>query len=549
MRSVPHVAYFCMEFGVHESFPIYAGGLGVLAGDFIKSAKDLDIPMVAVGLRWDRGYGVQRIGPDGYPYEEFPSYEHGFLNDTGVRVRVRVRGTEIPCAVKVTERYGHVPLYLIEPIRAEDRWITHRLYEASTDARIAQEILLGIGGVRALNWLGIPISTYHFNEGHAVFAGVEMIAERMEMGLSFPDAWDETRKRIVFTTHTPVKEGNEEHSLKDLRRMGASLELSDGELREIGGDPFNMTVAGLRLARGANAVSALHGETSRAMWAHVDGAPPIVSVTNGVHVSTWQAPTIRAAASDPDALWAAHTSLKTELVAEIERRGQPRPDPDSLFIGFARRAAAYKRSDFVLREQVRLERLLENHPVVLLFSGKAHPDDKVGKSIVARMVKAQGKYPGRVIFLENYDMALGRTLTRGCDVWLNNPIRPLEASGTSGMKAALNGGLNLSILDGWWPEGCIDGVNGWAIGDEKSGDDERDLDDLYRVLEDEVLPAWADRRRWIGMMQAAIQMGAKQFSAERMVREYAEKLYGLELSAKGPEPSSRTTGIAATFAT
>lgn len=549
MRSVPHIAYFCMEFGVHESFPIYAGGLGVLAGDFIKSAKDLGIPMVAVGLRWDRGYGVQRIGPDSYPYEEFPSYEHGFLNDTGVRVRVRVRGVEVPCAVKVTERYGHVPLYLIEPIRAQDRWITHRLYEASTDARIAQEILLGIGGVRALNWLGIPISTYHFNEGHAVFAGVEMIAERMAMGMSFPDAWAETRKRIVFTTHTPVKEGNEEHSLKDLRRMGACLELSDGELREMGGDPFNMTVAGLRLARGANGVAELHGQTSRAMWAHVENAAPITSVTNGVHVPTWQAPSIRSSAPDAERLWQAHVALKNDLVAEVERRSQVRLDPQSLFIGFARRAAAYKRSDFILREATRLEPLLARHPVVLLFSGKAHPDDKVGKSIVARMVKAQGQYPGRVVFLENYDMALGRLLTRGCDVWLNNPIRPLEASGTSGMKAAQNGLLNLSILDGWWPEGCVHGVNGWAIGDERSGDDERDLEDLYRVLEEEVLPAWADRPRWIGMMQAAIRMGATRFSSDRMVREYAEKLYGLELAAAGSEPSSRATGIAASAAT
>jgi starch phosphorylase len=529
-----------MEFGLHESFPIYAGGLGVLAGDFIKSARDLKRPLVAVGLRWERGYGAQRVGPDGLPYEEFPSYEHGFLRDTGVRIRVRVRGVEIHCSVWMTDRYGNAPLYLIEPYRAQDRWITHRLYEAGTDVRIAQEMLLGIGGVRALNWLGIPISTYHFNEGHAVFAGVEMICERMEMGESFPEAWESVRKRIVFTTHTPVKEGNEEHSLRDLQRLGASLQLSLSELRDIGGDPFNMTVAGLRLARAANAVSALHGETSRAMWAKVENAAPIVSVTNGVHQPTWQAETIRNAGADPERLWNAHVALKRELIEEIAQRNRVRLDPEALFIGFARRAAGYKRSDFILRDEGRLEALLERHPVNLVFSGKAHPDDGVGKSIVAHMVKAQQRFPGRIVFVENYDMSVARLLTRGCDVWLNNPIRPLEASGTSGMKAALNGLLNLSILDGWWPEGCIHGVNGWAIGDETSGEDAKDFEALYQVLENEVLAAWADRSKWMGMMRESIAMAQQKFTADRMVLEYFEKLY-----AYPGAPAGNATGAVA----
>ena len=532
MIRTPHVAYFCMEYGLNESFPIYAGGLGVLAGDFIKAASDLRYPLVAVGLRWERGYGVQRIGPNGYPYEEFPSYDHDFLRDTGVRIRVRVRGVEVPCGVWMTDRYGHVPLYLIEPIRAADRWITHRLYESSTDVRIAQEMLLGIGGLRALNWLGIPISTYHFNEGHAVFAGIEMIAERMERGLSFQEAWAETRQRIVFTTHTPVKEGNAEHSIGDLRRMGASLQLSVTEMKAIGGDPFNMTVAGLRLARAANAVSRLHGRTSREMWSHVTGAAPIISITNGVHTPTWQSEKIRAAVDNPERLWSAHFTHKAELVAEVQGRNRVALDPEGLFIGFARRAAAYKRSDFILRDGSRLKKLLERHPVTLVFSGKAHPDDHTGKAIVARMVEAQERYPGRVVFLENYDMALARTMTRGCDVWLNNPIRPLEASGTSGMKAAMNGLLNLSILDGWWPEGCEHGRNGWAIGDLVSGDDERDLESLFQALEREVLPAWSDRPRWTEMMCASIAMATERFSAERMVHEYIEKLY----SAEAPPP-------------
>ena len=527
MERTPHVAYFCMEFGLHESFPIYSGGLGVLAGDFIKSAHDLKLPVVAVGLRWERGYCVQRIGADGRPHDEFPEYDYGFLEDTGVRVRVRIRGVEVPCAVRMTQRFGHVPLYLIDPIRSEDRWITHRLYEAGTDVRIAQEMLLGIGGIRALNWLGIPIATCHFNEGHAVFAGLEMIAEAMENSLPFPDAWEATRRRIVFTTHTPVQAGNEQHSIKDLRRMGACLELSGAEMRAIGDDPFNMTIAGLRLARAANAVSRLHAETSRAMWSHVDDAAPIFAITNGVHAPTWQAESIRKASHDPARIGAAHDALKRELLDEIERRGGPRLAPGTLLIGFARRAASYKRSDLILRDEARLQRLIDGGKVALVFSGKAHPDDGAGKGIVASIVRSQKAHPGGVVFLENYDMAIGRLLTRGCDVWLNNPVRPLEASGTSGMKAAMNGTLNLSILDGWWPEACEHGVNGWAIGDDKPSNDERDLEALYATLERDVLPAWGDRKRWARMMAASVRMAETGFSSDRMVREYFDQLYRL----------------------
>jgi starch phosphorylase len=516
-----------MEYGLDESFPIYSGGLGVLAGDYTKAAHDLAKPVVAVGLRWERGYGAQYINDDGRPYEEYPGYDHGFLKDTGVRLRVRVRGSEVACAVRVTERFGNVPLYLIDPLRAEDRWITHRLYESGTDVRIAQEILLGIGGVRALNWLGIPVSVYHFNEGHAVFAGLEMIAERMENGASFPAAWADTRKRIVFTTHTPVKAGNEEHPLKDLRRMGACLQLSGAEMREIGGDPFNMTVAGLRLSRIANGVSALHGETARAMWGTVPNVAPITHVTNGVHVGTWQADRVRAALADadPSALWRTHAELKGALLDEVERRSGDHFDRDALTIGFARRAATYKRGDLILRDTGRLESLLSKHHVQLLFAGKSHPADEAGKAIIAKLVAAQRAHPGRIAFLENYDMGLARLLTRGADVWLNNPVRPLEASGTSGMKAAMNGVLNLSILDGWWPEGCEHGVNGWAIGDVHAGDDTADLTALYDTLERDVLPAWADRDRWQKMMRASIAMGVEKFSAERMVHDYFSRMY------------------------
>ena len=524
---VPCVAYFCMEYGLHESFPIYAGGLGILAGDHIKAANDLHVPMVAVGLLWARGYCVQRIGADGRPYEEYPAFDTGFLSDTGVRVRVRVRGKEIAVRVWVTERHGHIPLYLLEPLKREDRWITHRLYEAGTDTRIAQEMLLGIGGVRALGWLGLEVHTYHFNEGHAVFGGLERIAELMESGLQFPESWLRVRQQTVFTTHTPVLAGNEQHALADLRRMGACLQLSGAEMRAIGGEPFSMTVAGLRLARAANAVSQLHGETARAMWKDVSGACDIGAITNGVHVPTWQAPEVADAGGDPGKLWDAHVRLKAQLLADVRRRYGVSIEPDALVVGFARRAAGYKRSDLLLRDEARLESLLGKGKVRVLFAGKAHPDDANGHNIVARLVLGARRHPGQVLFLENYDMALGRLLTRGCDVWLNNPVRPLEASGTSGMKAAMNGVLNVSILDGWWDEACEDGVNGFAVGGRDSGDDVHDLNALYDTLEKRVLPAWADRAKWTRMMVASVKMAREGFSAERMLREYFTTLYAM----------------------
>ena len=527
----PHVAYFCMEYGLDESFPIYSGGLGILAGDYIKTARDLQMPMVAVGLLWARGYCVQRIGADGRPYEEFPGFEVDFLQDTGVRVRVRVRGKEVLCRVWVTDRFGHCPLYLIDPQKQEDRWITHRLYEAGTDTRIAQEMLLGIGGTRALQWLGYDVHTYHFNEGHAVFAGIEMIADAMEGGRQFPDAWADVRSKIVFTTHTPVRAGNEEHDLKDLRRMGACLQLSGAEMRAIGGEPFNRTGAGLRRARAAHAVAQLHGETSRAMWKSVEGAAAIGAITNGVHQPTWQAPEIAAAGSDPDRIWAAHVKCKRALLEEIDRRHNLELDSRALLVGFARRAASYKRSDLILRDEARIEKLMNTQNVCVVFAGKAHPDDATGRNIVAKLVEGAKRHPGRVLFLENYDMALGRQLTRGCDVWLNNPVRPLEASGTSGMKAAMNGVLNVSILDGWWPEGCEDGVNGWAIGKGEPGDDTRDLMALYDTLEEKVIPAWNDPPRWRRMMAASIEMATTKFGTRRMMREYFEQLYRMETVA------------------
>ncbi len=523
----PLVAYFSMEYGLHEEFHSYAGGLGVLAGDFMKSAGDLGLPVVGVGLRWAQGYTVQRIGPDGYPYDEWEAHSADFLQDTKIRVRVRVGRREVECCVWRVARYATAPLFLLEPTDPRDRWITRRLYDTRPDCRIAQEMLLGIGGMRALQALHLPITLYHFNEGHAVFAGIELIADRMETGMGFPEAWRAARESIVFTTHTPVPAGNEVHSLADLRRLGAGCELVPSELKELGGDPFNMTVAGLRLSRQANAVSQLHGQTARAMWAHVRDGAPIIAITNGAHVGTWQDPRIAGALASDATLQAARLDLKADLLAAVEARTRVRLDPSALTIGFARRAATYKRPDLLLRDPDRLAPLLKERRAQLIFAGKAHPDDQAGKAVIALLIETICQWPESIVYLENYDMGLARLLTRGCDLWLNTPRRPLEASGTSGMKAAMNGVLNLSVLDGWWPEGCEPGVTGWAIGGGGEGpdQDERDLHSLYDTLEGAVLPAFADQPRWTRMMRASIQMAVKRFSSDRMVKEYFERLY------------------------
>ncbi len=529
--GAPHVAYFSMEFGLHEEFPSYSGGLGVLAGDFLKGAHDLGLPLVGIGLRWAEGYTSQRLDAASELVDEWHEHRPEFLDDTGVRVRIRVAGRGVECRVWRVGRYAIVPLYLLEPTDARDQWITRRLYDPRPDCRIAQEMLLGIGGVRALRLLHPDVRTYHFNEGHAVFAGVELIAAAMEGGATFEAAWEAARSRIVFTTHTPVPAGNEIHPLPDILRLGAGCELVTSELRQLGGDPFNMTAAGLRLARRANAVSELHGRTARSMWAEVRDAAPIVAITNGVHVPTWQDARIAGALASDEALEAARRALKAELLAEIERRTGVRLGLDVLTVAVARRAATYKRPDLVLRDLERVGKLLEGRQLQLIFAGKAHPADRAGKAMVTRLVRTIRQWPDSTLFLENYDMGLARLLTRGADVWLNTPRRPLEASGTSGMKAALNGVLHCSTLDGWWPEGCEHGVTGWAIGDGTEGDrpeehDARDHAALLRVLEDEVLPAYAERPRWLAMMRASVRMAAERFSAERMVREYFDRLYG-----------------------
>lgn len=524
---MPRVAYFCMEYGLHEDLPIYAGGLGILAGDYVKSAGDLQVPLVGLGLLWSEGYTVQKIGDDGLPRDEYFPTPRDVFEEVAAEVSVQIRGKQVPLAVYRVAKHVTAQLYLLEPRKPEDRWITRRLYGGGAEDRVAQEIVLGVGGVRLLRALGIDVDVYHFNEGHAVFAGLELITEKMAAGASFEQAWASVREQVVFTTHTPVAAGNESHRVEMLIDQGAGLDLlSRDQLVRIGGDPFGMTVAGLRLSRVANAVAELHGHTSRRMWKHVAGAAPIVAVTNGVHPPTWQDARIRVGYSGGN-LWQVHQQLKRELVAEIAARARVSLSEDRLLIGFARRAASYKRSDLILRGEA-ITPLLTERRVQIVFSGKAHPADSEGKRIIGNLVNVSRRFPESVVFLENYDMRIARLLTRGCDAWLNNPRRPMEASGTSGMKAAMNGVLNISVLDGWWPEGCEHGVNGWQIGSgfEGPGQDEHDLGSLNDVLLGDVLPTYyEDRPRWETMMRKSIEMSQWRFSSDRMLEQYYQDVY------------------------
>ena len=589
----PLVAYFSMEYGLHEEFHSYAGGLGVLAGDFMKSACDLGLSVVGIGLRWAQGYTVQRIGPDGYPYDTWRDFPPGPLRDTGLRVRVRVAAREVECCVWQVERYSIAPLYLLEPVDERDRWITRRLYDPAPDSRIAQEMLLGIGGIRALRALHLPVDLYHFNEGHAVFAGVELIADRIEAGADFQTAWQELRDKIVFTTHTPVPAGNDAFPREMMRRYfgGFAKELglpfdelfSFGQTRVNQDDPFSMTILALRASRHANGVSKLHGAVSRSLWKDVwSGVPveevPITSITNGIHTKTWMAPEFsalytkylgdweehltdaefwRRVVEIPDAqLWETHQKLKLRLVEfvrervrlrrtrvgesmEAVRRANQILDPEILTIGFARRFATYKRGALLFSDKERLARLLNDttRPVQFIFAGKAHPRDEGGKALIKEVYKfsRQIGFENRIVFVEDYDTYIARRLVQGVDLWLNNPLRPLEASGTSGMKLPPNGGLNLSVLDGWWCE-SYNGKNGWAIGPEiEDGavefQSEEDASSLYQLLENQIIPLYYAKPdgklplAWLQLMRESIRSATPVFNTHRMVKEYAERLY------------------------
>jgi starch phosphorylase len=579
------IAYFSAEFGVTEALPIYAGGLGVLAGDVLKSASDLGVPMVGVGLFYREGYFRQRLEGDGWQREANPPLDPAELPlalpatpDGGPpTVGLELGDRTVQLLIRVA-RVGRVPLLLLDADlpenHPEDRAVTARLYSGDQEMRIRQEVTLGIGGLRALRRLGIASTIRHINEGHAAFVVLERIRELISAeGLTLAEARDAASAGTVFTTHTPVPAGIDRFPLPLVERYlsgvardcGVTVEdlMSLGrEVPDRAGEPFSMAVLALRHAAFANGVSQLHAKVSRRLWLDLlpelaDVDVRIASITNGVHRATWTDPEIAMlrlpddpAPAERIALWRTHERLRERLVSfcrerlvqwkrdtgasedAVETAGRAL-DPHALTIGFARRFASYKRATLVFSDPERLKRLLDARPIQLVFAGKAHPQDDPGKEILRSVVRLaeSAEFRGRVVFLPEYHMGIARALVAGCDVWLNNPIRPHEASGTSGMKSAMNGGLNLSVLDGWWDEAPYEEA-GFVIGgptDEHVGEDAAAA--LYEALEEKVVPLFFDRDengipwRWLEKMVFSATKIARQFSSDRMVTEYLELCY------------------------
>jgi starch phosphorylase len=598
------IAYFSAEFALHQSLPIYAGGLGVLAGDHCKEAGDLGVPLIGVGFMYPQGYFHQHLSAEGWQEE---SYERLNWNDAPIETAFTPDGKPCVTAVPLGDRSvlaavwrvraGRVTLFLLDTDLEEnapwDRELSARLYGGDRETRIQQEIVLGIGGVRALRALGIDPGAFHLNEGHAGFVVLQRIHDLIAAGASFDKALDEIRQTTIFTTHTPVPAGHDAFPFhlveKHLAGAWGSLDghrdrfLALGAYDNGGGAQFNMTALAIRSAGMTNGVSRVHGGVTRAMfgpmWPDVAEADrPVTSVTNGVHVPTWIAgdladlftkhfgsgwldrhdePGLWNAIDDipDDELWRVRQGLRKYLFTFVRERarqrwveekvGMPRVvaagtllEPDALTIGFARRFTGYKRPELVFTDRERLARILNapGRPVQIVFAGKSHPADDIGKHHMQRVYRAalDPLFAGRVAFIDDYDLHVAHFLVQGCDVWLNNPRKPMEASGTSGIKAAINGVPHLSIGDGWWAEGFT-GANGWVIdGGQTEGDavDLADADALYRLLENEVVPAFYDRhpethvpRRWIRTVKESIKTIAPRFCARRMVKEYVERMY------------------------
>jgi len=602
------IAYFSAEFALHQSLPIYAGGLGVLAGDHCKEAADLGLPFVGIGFMYPQGYFRQRMTNDGWQEER---YEKISWTEAPIEAALTPDGRPCITAVPLGDRtvlaavwrvrLGRVRLLLLDTDLTEnapwDRDLSARLYGGDRETRIQQEIILGIGGVRALRAMGINPTVYHLNEGHAAFVALQRIREIVEKGRSFDEALEEVRRSTVFTTHTPVPAGHdafpfhlvEKHLASTWGEIGEHRNsfLALGEYDNGSGSQFNMTALALRTAAFVNGVSALHGEVTRSMWRPMwPDLPaeqvPVRSITNGVHVPTWMAgpvfamldhhfgpgwldavddPTLWDRLNDvPDAeIWQMRGALRSALFSFIRERmrtrfqqehvGQSRIvsggamlDPDALTLGYARRFTAYKRPELIFHDMERLARILTaaNRPVQIVFAGKAHPADEPAKHNLQHVFRhaLDPKFGGRVAFIDDYDMHLAHYLVQGCDVWLNNPRKPLEASGTSGMKASLNGVPHLSIGDGWWAEG-YNGRNGWLIEgnanpDDQAASDAADANALYELLENEVVPAFYDRdrdgrglpRRWITIVREAMRSNVPRFSTRRMVKQYVTEMYG-----------------------
>lgn len=606
-RNHPHaggetIAYFSAEFGLHESLPIYSGGLGILSGDHTKESSDMALPFVAVGFIYPQGYFRQRLDHSGW---QFAEYHKMNFADVPAQPALTPDGEEVVVEVELPGRtiyakvyriqVGRTPLFLmdtdIHPNSPQDRELSARLYGGDQEIRVSQELVLGVGGVRALRKLGIQPTIWHMNEGHSAFLTLELMREKVAAGTSFWQAMEEVKSHSIFTTHTPVPAGNDAFPFPMIEKFFTNfwpqLGISHDEFMNLArqdqswGPTFAMTVLALRSSNGHNGVSKLHGHVARGMWqwlytGHSRDDVPIGHVTNGVHTATWLAPEMRrlfdsylgknwednlddpatwkGVASIPNnVLWETRLKLKHKLADFVYERTRQRLlrldsnaapparlDPNALTIGFARRFATYKRATLLFKDVERMKAILnrQGRPVQIIFAGKAHPADNPGKHFIQDIyqLSLQHGLAGKIVFVEEYDIAVARAMVQGVDLWFNTPRRPYEASGTSGQKASLNGAPNASILDGWWCEG-YNGRNGWAIGEDReySNLDEQDWNDalsLYHLLENDIVPAYYEGRdgsgvpnRWMDICKEAIMSCAPQFSTRRMLADYMSQLY------------------------
>ena len=610
------VAYFSAEFALHQSLPIYAGGLGVLAGDHCKEASDLGVPLIGIGFMYPQGYFHQRLSHDGWQQEVYET-----LNWTDAPIEPAMTPEGAPCVTAVPlgtrsvlatvwlVRLGHVRLYLLdtnlEENAPDDRELSARLYGGDREMRIQQEVMLGIGGVRVLKALGITPGVYHLNEGHAAFVVLQRLHDMCEQGWTFDAALHEVRRSTVFTTHTPVAAGHDAFTFEQIERHLAGIWGTLGEHREQflalgrhdtgGGELFNMTALAMRSAGSINAVSQLHGEVTKQMWQSIwPETPyeqlPVQHLTNGVHVPTWIASEIgrlftrylgpdwmdrhddpvvcdRVLEIPDDELWAARSRLRAFLFQFVRERARnvwvtsdgaaqrvvaagTMFDQHTLTIGFARRFTAYKRPELIFSDPERLARILNTwgRPVQIVFAGKAHPADDAGKHHMQNIYNRalDPRFGGRIAFVDDYDLHVAHFLVQGCDVWMNNPRKPLEASGTSGMKAAINGTPHMSIGDGWWAEGFT-GANGWLIDgavhpNDEAAQDWADAEALYRTIEEQLVPAFYTRtpagipEQWLAIVRESIRTVLPRFSARRMVKEYVGGMYAPAIVSAAPAP-------------
>ncbi len=522
--SKKSVAYFCMEYGLDSDFKIYAGGLGILSGDTLKAAEERNDSIIGIGVLWQEGYTEQVI-EDGKPVDRPMKHKYDFLEETDIGFNVEINGEDVTCTVFKVTKFGNKPLYLIDTDLEENsswaRRLTSRLYGGNWEDQLAQKVLFAKAGLKVVDSLSFKPDIYHLSETDSIFVGIELLQKKME-NWGFEKALEKVQDVVRFTTHTPISAGNPKYNYSILHKIGYPEKIPYQTLEKIADKPLNTTLAGLRLSKKANAVSKRHLKTVKDMWSRFMRTEPIVSVTNGIHIPTWASENILNY-ENRENLWKVHQKHKEDLIDHIGSN----IDMDKPLIGFAKRMPDYKRPELLFYDIERFKEI--EGRINIVFSGKAHPDFKESKERIERLVEYSERFDS-VHWIENYSMEDAEKLVKGCDAWLSCPVPPKEACSTSTMKAAVNGVLNLSTLDGWWWEACNHGENGWQYGDgkifnERKEQDIHDSEELYGTIEKELIPAYRDRERWLDMMESSIKTVKDNYTAKKMLAKYYLKVW------------------------